>query len=34
LGRLSSVIAAKAGELDHTLDIAEGEDKKPKRKAA
>ena len=28
------ISAAKAGELDHAIEVAKGEDKKPKRKAA
>jgi hypothetical protein len=28
------ITAGKAGELDHAIEVAKGEDKKPKRKAA
>ncbi len=28
------ITAAKAGELDNAIEVAKGEDKKPKRKAA
>ncbi len=28
------IMSAQGGELDHAIEVAKGEDKKPKRKAA